>query len=188
MIHISSGCIFDGVGPFDEEAVPNFCDNVYQRTKLFGEQRVRAACERSWIFRIRMPFGPRVHRRNWLCKLMAYDRILEGHNSVTFIDEFAMRSYQLVQKAEPGIYHAACPKPVYTANVARMLYDAGLREKQVKLFKHDDFMAAGHVQRSAAVLDVSKFEKAYGAPFGDPLVSIRWCIDNLRSAHATSTS
>lgn len=186
MIHVSSGCIFDGQGPFDEEAAPNFCDNVYQRTKLFGEQRVSTACDRAWIFRIRMPFGPRWHRRNWLCKLTGYDRILDGHNSVTFIDEFAMRSYQLVQKADPGIYHAACPHPVYTAQVARMLFDAGLRKRAVELFKHADFIGSGHVQRSAAVLDVSKFEKAYGSAFGDPVVSLRWCIDNLRSSHATS--
>lgn len=188
LIHISSGCIFDGPGLFNEESVPNFCDNVYQRTKLFGEQRVSTACDRAWIFRIRMPFGPRPHRRNWLCKLVQYDRILDGYNSVTFLDEFAMRSYQLMQKADPGIYHAACPNPVYTADVARLLFDAGLRKKAIELFKHADFISAGHVPRSAAVLDVSKFEKAYGAPFGDAMVSLRWCIDNLRPAMTTSVS
>lgn len=181
MFHVSSGCIFEGPGPFTEESQPNNLGQFYAQCKAHAETELAAIGGRVWVFRIRMPFGPRVHHRNWLCKLAGYDRILDGLNSVTFIDEFAMRSYHLAQKVAPGVFHAACSKPVSTAAVARMLFDAGVRTKAVEPFPYQDFIAAGHVHRSAAVLDVSKFERAYGAPFGDPEVSLRWCIDRIKT-------
>lgn len=184
LFHISSGCIFDGCGPFIEDSVPNNLSQFYAQCKIHAEMELATTGARAWVFRIRMPFGPSVHRRSWLCKLAGYDRILDGLNSVTFLDEFAMRSYQLVQKADPGIYHAACSTPVRTEQVARMLFDAGVRSKACELFSPADFAAAGHVHRSSAVLDVTKFEKAYGAPFGDPMVALRWCIDRLKDEGA----
>lgn len=186
LIHISSGCIFHGDGPFredfDEEGDLgwlNFCDNAYQRTKLFGEQRVAISCDRHWIFRIRMPFSHIPHRRNWLTKLKQYDLILDGLNSVTWIDEFAMRSWQLWQKAPPGIYHAAQKTPVWTLNVARMMRPEVKEYDPVRFLKH-------HVQRSAAVLDCSKFEKAYGTEFTDSMVALRWCIRQMEADTATT--
>lgn len=179
LIHISTGCMFDGIGPFTEESVQNFAANVYQITKLFGEQRVSAADCDSWIFRIRMPFNHLPHPRNWLMKLIKYRRILDGLNSVTFLDQFAMRSFQLVagDKGPPGIYHACESIPVYTLAVAVLLRSAGLRES-VHVYEPEEFDSY-HVKRSAAVLDSSKFEKAYGSPFGDPYCAIRWCIERL---------
>ena len=180
LFHTSSGCIFDGPGPFTEESVPNNLGQFYAQCKVHAEMELAATGARAWVFRIRMPFGPEVHRRNWLCKLAGYDRILDGLNSITFIDEFAMRSYHLAQKADPGIYNAACSTPVRTMDVAKMLFDAGVRTKPVERFSERDFDAAGHVHRSSAVLNVSKFEEAYGAPFGDPMVALRWCVDRLK--------
>lgn len=188
VIHISSGCIFDGSGPFKEEDKPNNVTAFYTQCKLHAERELQDTGCRSWIFRIRMPFNRHSHPRNWLTKLAGYDRILDGLNSVTFLDEFTMRSYHLAQKADPGIYHAACSIPIRTASVARMLFDAGLRKQAVELFHYPDFIMAGHVHRSAAVLDVSKFERAYGAEFGDPMIALRWCVDRLAGRTAVSAA
>jgi dTDP-4-dehydrorhamnose reductase len=188
VIHISSGCIFTGPGPFKEDDKPNNLTPFYTRCKADAERELADTRAMAWVFRIRMPFNHLMHPRNWLTKLSTYDRILDGLNSVTFLDEFAMRSYQLVQKAEPGIYHAAYSTPVSTAAVARMLFDAGLRKKHVASFDPRDFISAGHVPRSEAILDCSKFESAYGTTFGDPLAALRWCIDKMQGAGAASAS
>lgn len=174
MIHVSSGCIFDGAGPFDESHEENFGTNWYQMSKLFGEDAVEERCpHHHWIFRIRMPFSHIPHKRNWLTKLQNYDMILDGLNSVTWIDEFAMRSFQLWQKAPPGIYHAAQRNPVRTLDVARMLKPDAREYDPVEFLKT-------HVQRSAAVLDSSKFEKAYGTEFTDSMVALRWCVSQMK--------
>jgi dTDP-4-dehydrorhamnose reductase len=178
LIHISSGCIFTGEGPFTEESMPNNLGQFYAQCKLHAELELADTGAEAWVFRIRMPFGHVSHQRNLLVKLAGYERVLDGLNSITFLDEFAMRSYHLVQTAEPGVYHAACSNPVRTAHVARLLLDAGLRKLPVTLYPADEFNQT-HVPRSAAVLDVTKFERAYGQEFGDPLTALKWSIDNF---------
>lgn len=172
MIHISSGCVFDGEGPFTETDDENHKFNWYQMSKSFGEDNIESACEKHWIFRIRMPFSHIPHKRNWLTKLKNYDRILDGLNSITWIDEFAMRSWQLWQKAPPGIYHACQLNPVRTIDVARMMKPDVQEYDPVEFLKN-------HVPRSAAVLDSSKFEKAYGTQFTDSMVALRWCVQAM---------
>lgn len=183
MIHVSSGCIFNGEGPFTEEDQPNFIRNFYQSCKHSAELDVLRSGAQAWIYRIRMPFDYYPHPRNWLFKLMTYERILEGFNSVTFMGAAAMRSFQLVDKAPPGIYHVVESVPIRTVKVAQMLHRAGLRGP-VKRYLPEKFLSDGFVPRSAAVLSAKKFEDAYGSAFGDPLVSLRWCIDRLKEGGA----
>lgn len=180
LIHISSGCIFNGPGPFREEDTPNMTGQHYATCKFHGELAVLETGATCYIFRIRMPFNQLVGSRNWLSKLASYPRILDGLNSVTFLDEFAMRSFSLVvSKAAPGIYHGTYSTPVRTAQVAQALLEAGLRKEPVVLWDPAEFLAAGHCPRSEAVLDSSKFERALGVAWGDPLAAIRWCIENF---------
>lgn len=169
LLHVSTGCVFNGPGQFTEDDCPNFLRTVYGVTKINAEQEIQNIKDDCWIFRIRMPFSHISHKRNWLTKLMKYDQILDGLNSVTWIDEFAMRSWQLWQKAPPGIYHATQRNPVRTLDVARML------KPDVKEYDPVEFLK-NHVQRSEAVLDCTKFEKAYGTEFTDTWVALRWCI------------
>lgn len=179
MLHVSSGCIFQGQGPFTEEDTPNNLAVFYAQCKINAESEVKAAGARAYVFRIRMPFNWQNNPRNWLVKLRDHERILDGLNSVTFLDEFAIRAYHLCQKAEPGVYNATCSVPVRTAFVARMLLDMGIRQKSVDLYRPEQFLLDGHVPRSEAVLDVRKFERAYGAEFGDPIVALRWSMENF---------
>jgi len=188
MIHISTGCAFYG-GPFKEDDAPNFLETTYGITKINAEKEIQNIKDDCWIFRIRMPFSHIPHQRNWLTKLKNYDLILDGLNSVTWIDEFAMRSWQLWQKAPPGIYHAAQLNPVRTIDVARML------KRNVKEYDPSEFLK-NHVPRSAAVLDCSKFEQAYGTQFTDTMCALRWCLgqmeatinDGVRSGVAVESS
>lgn len=181
LIHISTGCMFYGDGPFSELDAPNFPDNSYQVHKWFSERWLVERVKKFWAFRIRMPFSHIPHKRNWLTKLMKYDQILDGINSVTWIDEFAMRSWQLWQKAPPGIYHATQKNSVRTLDVARML------KPDVKQYDPVEFLK-NHVQRSAAVLDCTKFEKAYGTEFTDTWVALRWCIQNMNGTNLPSAT
>jgi dTDP-4-dehydrorhamnose reductase len=177
-LHVSTGCVFNGDYPFSETDKPNFTPGLYQHYKLFAEEDVIRAGGRPYIFRIRMPFSWHHHPRNWLTKLCLHDKILDGLNSVTFLDEFALRSFWLIQgKKDPGIYHAAYSKPVRTITVVQMLLDAKVRTKPMVTYGPKEFLLH-HTQRSEAVLDCTKFEKAYGSEFGDPLCAIRWCIEH----------
>lgn len=181
LVHISSGCIFTGPGVWKETDKPNNLDQFYAQCKAAAENEILITKARAWIFRIRMPFSHVLSPRNWLCKLRDYPLILDGQNSVTFLDEFCMRSYAVVQKAEPGIYHAAYTTPVSTRAVAQLMMDMGARKIPIQDYPPETF-AKFHCPRSTAVLDSSKFEQAAGAAFGDPMCALRWCIQNFRVA------
>ena len=96
LLHVSSGCLFNGEGPFTEEDTPNFLTNFYQQCKHSAEQDILASGVSAWIIRLRMPFDCFNHPRNWLNKLCAYPKILDGLNSISFMGPTAMRSFQLV--------------------------------------------------------------------------------------------
>jgi len=177
-LHVSSGCVFNGAQPFKETDKPNFTPGLYQHYKLFAEEDVLNSKARAYIFRIRMPFSWHHHPRNWLTKLCAHEKILDGFNSVTFLDEFALRSFWLIKEnKEPGIYHAAYPTSVQTLDVVRLLMEAKLRTKPIAHWGKEAFLES-HTARSEALLNCDKFEKAYGSTFGDPLSAIRWCIEH----------
>lgn len=175
LIHISSGCIFHGAGPFIETDPPN-PQSYYAECKVLAEEHMSELEMSRWDFRIRMPFAHQASPRNWITKLMAYPQILDGLNSVTWRDEFCMRSWQIAAKAAPGVYHAVQPSPVTTLAVAQLLERSGKRGL-VSLLDEDAFYK-NHVKRSAAVLDCSKFERAYGAKSNTAMSGITWCIEN----------
>ena len=94
--HVSSGCIYTGARPdgtgFTETDTPNFTfrtDNCsfYSGTKALGEE-VLAGRTDVYIWRLRIPFDHVESPRNYLTKLMRYQRLLEAANSISQLHEF----------------------------------------------------------------------------------------------------
>lgn len=82
--HVSSGCIYtgtraDGVG-FSELDPPNFsfrsgpC-SFYSGSKALGEEVLNQA-EQTYIWRLRIPFNHEDSPRNYLTKVVRYERLL----------------------------------------------------------------------------------------------------------------
>lgn len=177
-LHISSGCVYDGdKGAYTENDEPS-PKSFYSKCKLDAEKEM--AEYQPYQMRIRMPFSARNHPRNWLVKLCRYEKILDGWNSVTFLDEFIQRSWKVSQTSAPGIYNCVAPGPVSTVAVARLLHQAGLRGP-FGVWHPDVFYAGGeHVKRSEAVLDGSKFDQAFGLPGKSAIEAIDDCIEKLK--------
>ncbi len=185
LFHISSGCIFDGPGPFKEEDLPNNHSQFYAHTKIEAENELFSTDCRAWIFRIRMPFGHRDHPRNWLTKLKNYPLILDGLNSVTYLDQFVRRSYRLAHQSAPGVYHAACSTPIRTADVATLLHQNGIRELPVEIFAPGSFKACGHTHRSQTVFGCLKVREGVWKAFL-ALRSFLWsgvCVTSVLQTH-----
>jgi len=84
--HVSSGCIYNGARSdgkgFTEEDQPNFTFRAgpcsfYSGTKALGEE-VLAGQPNLYIWRLRIPFDNVDNPRNYLSKLMRYERLLEA--------------------------------------------------------------------------------------------------------------
>lgn len=165
--HVSSGCVFTGSRPdgsgFTEEDVPNFsfrrnnC-SFYSGCKALGEEVLEGA-EHCFIWRLRIPFNNVDGARNYISKMMRYDRLLIARNSLSQLDEFADACVTSWIKRIPfGIYNLTNPGSVTTRDVIAMILKHHLSNKSFRYFDSDEqFMAqAARTPRSNCVLDSSK--------------------------------
>ena len=167
MGHVSSGCIYSGTGPsdrgFNEEDPPNFtfrqnnC-SFYSGCKALGEE-VLEPFENCFVWRLRIPFDNTDSSRNYISKLLRYERLLEARNSLSQLDEFVEACYQCYQDSLPrGIYNLTNTGSVTTSEVVELIQKHRLTNRQFSFFGDEqEFMRiAAKTPRSNCVLDNSK--------------------------------
>jgi dTDP-4-dehydrorhamnose reductase len=168
---VSSGCIYngrraDGAG-FTEEDPPNFSFRAnncsfYSGTKDLGEE-ILADDTNCFVWRLRIPFNEIDSPRNYLTKLMRYERLLRAENSLSKLDEFVRGCYACWKRRIPfGIYNMTNPGTVTTDEVVDLIQTSGVAQKDFKFFEDDDeFMRiAARTPRSNCVLDSRKLTRA----------------------------
>jgi dTDP-4-dehydrorhamnose reductase len=169
--HVSSGCIFtgkraDGTG-FTEADAPNFtfrqnnC-SFYSGTKALGEE-ILAGAPDVFIWRLRIPFDHRESPRNYLTKLMRYQRLLEAENSISHLHEFVAATFACWEKKIPfGTYNVTNPGHVTTREVVDLILESGVCKKDYAFFSDEaDFMQkAAKTPRSNCVMSSAKLAAA----------------------------
>ena len=114
LVHPSTDYVFDGNGrtPYAEDA-PTAPAGAYGRTKLAGEQAVRAALpDASYIVRTAWLYG--AHGKNFVKTMLRLAAngtspgvVADQHGQPTWTADVAAQVHALVEKAAPpGIYHA----------------------------------------------------------------------------------
>lgn len=165
--HVSSGCIYTGARPdgsgFTETDTPNFSFRTnncsfYSGTKALGEE-VLAGRDNVYIWRLRIPFDHREGPRNYLTKLIRYQRLLEATNSISQLHEFVAATFACWEKHVPfGIYNVTNPGQVTTHEVVDLIKQSGVCTKDFSFFKdEDEFMhTAAKTPRSNCVMNSTK--------------------------------
>ena len=188
--HVSSGCIFtgakaDGSG-FTESDAPNFsfrqnnC-SFYSGCKALGEEVLDGA-ENCFIWRLRIPFNNINSARNYISKMMRYDRLLMATNSLSQLDEFADACVaSWTQRVPFGTYNLTNPGSVTTRDVVRLIQKHGLSNRDFQFFESDDqFMKlAAKTPRSNCVLDSTKAIAA-GLPLSPIEEALETAMKNWR--------
>jgi dTDP-4-dehydrorhamnose reductase len=169
--HVSSGCIFTGRRPdgagFTEEDDANFSFRTnncsfYSGTKALGEEILKDAKD-CYIWRLRIPFNEVDSSRNYLSKVMRYNRLLAAENSLSQLDEFVRATWECWEKRVPfGIYNVTNPGSVTTQEVVGLIKKVGVSDKDFSFFEsEDEFMhIAAKTPRSNCVLDTTKLQNA----------------------------
>lgn len=165
--HVSSGCIYSGRrgdgGGFRESDPPNFSfrhNNCswYSGTKALGEELL-ADLPVRYIWRVRFPFSATDSPRNYLSKLLHYERLLDVGNSLSSIAESVDAALDCFEKsAPPGTYHLTNPGSMTTRRVTELMLEAGVTTKQFDFFASErEFQeTTSSIPRSNCVLDSSK--------------------------------
>lgn len=165
--HVSSGCIYNGQAPrpagFNECDPPNFsfrqgpC-SFYSGSKALGEETLESY-DKVYIWRLRIPFGPIDSPRNYISKLMRYDKLLDATNSISQLDEFVAAALACHRKQLPfGTYHMTNPGAISAREIVALIQKYRLSEKTFSFFENEsEFMRqAALTPRSNCVLDSSK--------------------------------
>ncbi|MDR2675974.1 MAG: sugar nucleotide-binding protein [Opitutaceae bacterium] len=169
--HVSSGCIYtgaraDGSG-FTEDDAPNFtfrqnnC-SFYSGAKALGEE-VLAGRPNVYVWRLRIPFDNINNPRNYLAKLMRYERLLDAANSISQLHEFAAATLACREKRIPfGIYNVTNPGHITTREVVGLIRESGVCPKEYRFFADEkEFMQiAARTPRSNCILSPAKLAAA----------------------------
>lgn len=165
--HVSSGCIYTGSrrdgGGFTESDPPNFCfrtnnGSFYSGSKALGEECLEGAGN-AYLWRLRIPFDHVDSHRNYLSKLLRYQRLLDATNSLSHLGEFASASLDCWQRRVPfGTYNVTNTGCVTTRQVVNMIVKHLQPDRAFHFFADEaEFMrVAATTPRSNCVLDNSK--------------------------------
>ncbi len=168
--HVSSGCIYTGNRPdgrgFTEDDTPNFTFRTnncsfYSGTKALGEE-VLAGKPDLYLWRLRIPFDNVESPRNYLTKLMRYQRLLEARNSISQLEEFCAATFACWEKRVPfGTYNVTNPGEITTREVVALIKQSGVSNKDFQFFQDEsEFMkTAAKTPRSNCTMDSGKLAR-----------------------------
>tara|TARA_R100000808_G_scaffold8266_1_gene23478 strand:+ start:14419 stop:15282 length:864 start_codon:yes stop_codon:yes gene_type:complete len=161
--HISSGCIYNGYDKeYTEEDPPNFCfktnnGSFYSGTKALAEELINR--DKTYVCRLRIPFDHINSPRNYLSKLLNYDKLLDMKNSVSHRYDFVNACYDLIKKKAPyGIYNIVNSGFVSTAQVVQIMHRYLNINKNFDFFESEQqfYEIGASAPRSNCILDNSK--------------------------------
>ena len=169
--HVSSGCIYSGARDdgteFTEEDPPNFtfrqnnC-SFYSGTKALGEE-ILSGAKNVYIWRLRIPFDENESPRNYLTKLMRYQKLLQAENSISQLYEFVASTFACWEKQIPyGIYNVTNPGYVSTSEVVDLILESGKCQKEYEFFCDEaEFMSKSAIApRSNCIMSSAKLADA----------------------------
>tara|TARA_Y100000310_G_C20654178_1_gene801132 strand:- start:1460 stop:2080 length:621 start_codon:yes stop_codon:yes gene_type:complete len=167
LMHISSGCIYSGYDKaFTEEDESNFSfvqDNCsfYSGTKALAENLIDKY--NSYICRLRIPFDEFDSPRNYLSKILNYDKLLNMENSISHRRDFVSACLDLHEQRCPvGIYNIVNSGSIFTSDITRLMAQILNLNKNFVFFddENDFYKIGASAPRSNCVLDNSKLLSA----------------------------
>jgi UDP-glucose 4,6-dehydratase len=166
MCHISTGCIYNGLSPnflgWNETNEPNLSFELnncsfYTGTKLSAENIIKNY-EKSYIWRIRLPFENKHNQRNYISKIINYENLLLEKNSISHKEEFVSACIQSIELNIPfGTYNITNTGSISAYEIFEKLKKTIAPNKEAKFLSIDDFYKKiSSMPRSNCVLDNSK--------------------------------
>ena len=162
LVHLSSGCIFNGASAhtngFTEEDSPNPV-SFYSWTKTWADEVLKNFP--VLILRLRMPVDSLPNPRNLITKLSNYKKIIDVKNSITIVDDLLFATRELIHKKKTGIYNITNPQPVKHKDIMGWYKKIINQKQKYKMIPPQDLIDKKMTKagRSNCILDTSKLQK-----------------------------
>lgn len=177
IVHISSGCVYTGYkdGGWTEEDPPNFDFNngsFYSGSKVLEQKLLEPYMNKSYLLRIRMPFGDHEDPKNLLTKLKNYKKLVNFENSLSYINDVAKISVNFaLDRPEAGVYNVCNPGSKTTEEIVDMM------RLNKEWFRKEEFEQSVQAPRSNCTLNTNKLTRIY--PIQNVNSALAECIHKL---------
>ncbi len=180
--HLSSGCVFNGyiIGGYkeDDSVGLSFRDkcSFYTGTKVMAEESL-SNVDKKYIWRIRLPFDCFSNPRNYLTKLMKFDRLIVSENSLSNrIETVTACIHCLYDKVPFGTYHMTNPGGIRTDEIAVMIRKYIDPNKDFQYFESTETLdKLTNIPRSNTVLNTDKLTNV-GIHMSPIQASVEWAL------------
>lgn len=159
MVHIGSGCVYEGYKDgegYSEEDPPNFDGSYYSKTKAWSESMLKDFPVLQ--LRLRMPFDSIPSERNFITKIVQYNKVISVPNSISVLDDFLKAADQLIQKRATGIYNVTNPGTIDHQAILDIYIEEVDPHYRYELFSVEEMEKITKAKRSNCGLSVKKLE------------------------------
>jgi UDP-glucose 4,6-dehydratase len=169
LINYATGCIFEydekhplgsGIG-FKEEDTPNFAGSYYSKTKAMVEDLLKEF-DNVCTLRVRMPISSDLQNpRNFISKIVRYQKIVNIPNSMTILDELLPISIEMAKRNLTGIWNFTNPGVVSHNEIMEMYKEYMDPELKWVNFTLEEQAKVIVAARSNNEMDASKLAKEF---------------------------
>lgn len=165
LVHMSSGCIYEGGKGvkgdkrgkgFTEVDPPNFFGSFYSRTKGWSDQIMKDFPVLN--LRIRMPFDGSRSERNLIMKLTKYKKVLDVENSITSLPDFLDAAKKLIEKRKTGTYNIVNEGVISPYRIMQLYKEIVDPAHQFERLTLDQLSGVVKVGRSNCILSTEKLK------------------------------
>ena len=158
---VSSGCVYQGSNNYSETDPPNFDfrtkSSFYSGCKALAEEAI-SGMDNIYIWRLRLPFDEFDNPRNYITKLLTYEKLYDAENTLSHRGDFVKACLDLMESKAPyGCYNVCNPGAVTTRQVVKLIQDVLGVDREFKWFADDaEFYRYAIAPRSNCTLSVEK--------------------------------
>ena len=180
--YLGTGCIFtyDEEHPFGvekngftEESVPNFFGSSYSIVKGFTD-RIMKLYKNVLTLRIRMPITETLNDRNFISKIVNYEKICSVPNSMTVLPELLPYALDMLINNKTGIYNFTNPGLISHNEILEMykeIVEPNFTWNNFSIEEQNKVIAS---ERSNNFLETEQLTTLY--PVKNIKVSVRECL------------
>ncbi len=173
LTYLGTGCIFDydtshpygqEINGFTESDKPNFFGSSYSIVKGFTDRLVHQFESSVLNLRIRMPITGDLSSRNFISKILSYEKICSIPNSMSVLPDLIPIMFLMMTNNELGTYNFTNPGLISHNQILQMykdLVDPNLTWSNFTIEEQNQILAS---KRSNNYLSTTKLENKYQVP------------------------
>lgn len=181
--YLGTGCIFNNdeeknISKFTEEDNPNFFGSSYSIVKGFTDQLMHLY-PKTLNLRIRMPISDKINERNFITKIVNYDKICSISNSMTVLPELIPIMISMIKKKLMGTINLVNPGVISHNEILELykeIVDKNFTWLNMSLEEQNKILLS---KRSNNSLDTTKLISLY-PDVKDIKTSIKNCLLNYK--------